>query len=350
MAKSEEEGSTDRYKITLSHYRDALKDHPGRRKPIRDVVDLYDRIRKGGNMNDDVQEQFFKDISTTKWSTSLKAAGSKHQCYKALMGNGGRHENRRFSNWVIVSACWPDAEKLPDIRAGMAKYWGLETFPDGEFPKVTDDEQMKLYLGKLDKKHPSKFQSRSKGKGSQKPDQGDDDNDSRNSDFSDGETDDEVMIDEESTKAAQEARDKSLQEESQKTKNSDPGQVDKASGSTGLMTMDEIQGLAKAYADRGAKRPADPTPVINPPPAKRSSTTGGFQIEVSGLSEAMGNELRKQLPDLLRDLWEENRKLREEIDEVKRTHADFEEKTMETMRLLVGALQGQTTSESTEAT
>ncbi|RSL59190.1 hypothetical protein CEP53_005884 [Fusarium sp. AF-6] len=334
IVKLEGEGSDDQYKITLSDYSDALKDHPSRRKPIQDVIDLYDRIRRGGNMNNEVQEQFFKDISRTKWATRLKTAGSKHVSYKELTGNGGHDENRRFSNWVVVGTCWPYAPGLPGVRANVAKYWGIETFPDGEFPKVADGEKMKLYLGKLEKKHPSKSKSRttnsgagSKGKGPQKPNQGGDDHES-----SDGKTDDE--------------------EESQKTKNSDPGQVNKASG---LMTMDEIQGLAKAYADRGAKRPADPTAVMNPPPAKRAITTSGLHIRVSpievlGLSEAMGDELRKQLPDLLRDLWEENRKLREELDEVERDHADFEKKAMETLQLLVGTLQGQTTSEPTEAT
>lgn len=228
MANPKEEGSTDPYKITLSHFGDAMKNSPSRRKPVQRVLDLYDKIRRGGNMNQEVQEKFFNDISDIKWATSLKTAVSTHGSYKALKGNGGRHENRRFSNWVIVSACWPDADKLPDIRANMAKYWGLKIFPDGEFPKVAVDKQLTLYLGKLEKKHPSKSKSRTigsatdpKGKGPQTPNQGGD-HGSIDGDSSGGESEDEAIIDEESTTAAQKARDKSLKEEAQKERNSDP--------------------------------------------------------------------------------------------------------------------------------
>ncbi|UPK98667.1 hypothetical protein LCI18_009602 [Fusarium solani-melongenae] len=237
MVKSEEEGSADPYKITLSHFGGTVENNLSRRKLVQDVIDLYDKIRRGGNMSEEVQQQFFNDIS----KTNLKTAGSTHGGYKALKGNGGRHENRRFSNWVIVSGGWPDAEKLPEIRANMAKYWGLATFPDGEFPKVAADKQMTLYLGKLEK-HTSKSKAKSKGKAPQKFDQGGNDGatDSDSSDSSDSESDDEDIIDEESTKAAQEARDKSLQEQVHKEKNSDSSQVGKASNSSGLMTMEKI--------------------------------------------------------------------------------------------------------------
>ncbi|EEU48054.1 uncharacterized protein NECHADRAFT_75228 [Fusarium vanettenii 77-13-4] len=362
MANPKEEGSTDPYKITLSHFGDAMKNSPSRRKPVQRVLDLYDKIRRGGNMNQEVQEKFFNDISDIKWATSLKTAVSTHGSYKALKGNGGRHENRRFSNWVIVSACWPDADKLPDIRANMAKYWGLKIFPDGEFPKVAVDKQLTLYLGKLEKKHPSKSKSRTigsatdpKGKGPQTPNQGGD-HGSIDGDSSGGESEDEAIIDEESTTAAQKARDKSLKEEAQKERNSNPDQVEKASGSSGLATMEKIEkaraNVSKAYANRGAKRPADPTPATDSPPAKRASTHSALDRQAIALADLLrdlpsNSERLQKLEEENDQLREENRQLKERIDKAEAAH---EKETMDTLLVLLDVAQRKVASEATKAT
>lgn len=336
-------------------------------------------------MNEEVQERFFRDIASIKWATSLKTAGSKHGSYKALKGNDGRHENRRFSNWVIASACWPDAEKFPEIRANMAKYWGLATFPLREFPEVAADKQMELYLGKLDdgqrgrrkrKPRTTKSSADPKGKGPQKTDQKDDAG-SSDSDSSDGESDDEVIIDEESTKAAQEARGKSLQEEMKKEKNSDSNQVDKSSDSSGLTTMEKIEkaraNVSKAYANRGVKRPADPTPATNPPPAKRASTHSALDMQATALADLLrdlpsNSERFQKLEEETRQareeshqtmeenhqLREENRQLKERVDKVEaahhdldKRHADFQKETMDTLMVLLEVARVKSTPEAT---
>lgn len=120
--------------------------------------------------------------------------------------------------------------------------------------------------------------------------------------------------------------------------------------------------VSKAYANRGAKRPADPTPATDSPPAKRASTHSALDRQAIALADLLrdlpsNSERLQKLEEENDQLREENRQLKERIDKAEAAHrslgerqAGFEKETMDTLLVLLDVAQRKVASEATKAT